>query len=100
MGFNVYPGEVEQVIWSHPAVRDCAVIGIPHAVWGEAVMAVVELNEGEQVDAEILIGLCKTRLGSVKAPKSVEFVQALPRSAVGKVLKKDLRALFSARRKA
>ncbi|GAA4823533.1 AMP-binding protein [Nocardioides caeni] len=90
-GFNVYPSEVEQVIWSHPKVQDCAVIGTPDEQWGEAVKAVVELNPGETLDPEELIELCKRRLGSVKAPKSVDFVEALPRSAVGKVLKKDLR---------
>ena len=93
-GFNVYPSEVEQVIWSHPAVQDCAVIGVPDEKWGEAVKAVVELNAGQQVGAEELIALCKDRLGSVKAPKSVDFVDSLPRSPVGKVLKKDLRARY------
>jgi len=90
-GFNVYPSEVEQVIWSHPAVQDCAVIGVPDEKWGEAVKAVVELNKGQSVSEEELIALCKERLGSVKAPKSVDFVEALPRSTIGKVLKKDLR---------
>ena len=93
-GFNVYPSEVEQVIWSHPAVQDCAVIGVPDETWGEAVKAVVELNAGQQVVAEELIALCKEKLGSVKAPKSVDFVDALPRSPVGKVLKKDLRTRY------
>jgi acyl-CoA synthetase (AMP-forming)/AMP-acid ligase II len=93
-GFNVYPSEVEQVIWSHPAVQDCAVIGVPDEHWGEAVTAVVELNAGQHVSADELIALCKDRLGSVKAPKSVEFVDSLPRSPVGKVLKKDLRAKY------
>jgi acyl-CoA synthetase (AMP-forming)/AMP-acid ligase II len=93
-GFNVYPSEVEQVIWSQPAVQDCAVIGVPDEKWGEAVKAVVELNAGQRVSAEELIALCKERLGSVKAPKSVDFVDALPRSPVGKVLKKDLRARY------
>jgi len=93
-GFNVYPSEVEQVIWGHPAVQDCAVIGVPDEQWGEAVKAVVELNAGQQVSAEELVTLCKDRLGSVKAPKSVEFVDTLPRSPVGKVLKKDLRARY------
>jgi len=93
-GFNVYPSEVEQVIWSHPAVQDCAVIGVPDEQWGEAVKAVVELNPGQSVSAEELIALCKARLGSVMAPKSVDFVASLPRSTVGKVLKKDLRKPF------
>jgi acyl-CoA synthetase (AMP-forming)/AMP-acid ligase II len=93
-GFNVYPSEVEQVIWSHPAVQDCAVIGVPDEKWGEAVKAVVELNAGQRVSAEEIIALCKEKLGSVKAPKSVDFVETLPRSPVGKVLKKDLRAQY------
>ncbi|HCE6396357.1 MULTISPECIES: AMP-binding protein [Pseudomonas aeruginosa group] len=90
-GFNVYPSEVEQVLWTHPAVLDCAVIGVPDEQWGEAVKAVVELKPGEHATTEELITLCKTRLGSVKAPKSVDFVAVLPRSPVGKVLKKEIR---------
>ena len=90
-GFNVYPSEVEQVLWGHPAVRDCAVIGVPDEKWGEAVKAVIELNEGQSIDTEALIALCKDKLGSVKAPKSIDVVESLPRSPVGKVLKKDLR---------
>jgi acyl-CoA synthetase (AMP-forming)/AMP-acid ligase II len=90
-GFNVYSAEVEGVVNSHPAVRDCAVVGVPDEKWGEAVKAVVELNRGTMVAAEELIALCKQRLGSVKTPKSVDFVDALPRSAAGKVLKRDVR---------
>nr|WP_315597395.1 AMP-binding protein [uncultured Cupriavidus sp.] len=93
-GFNVYPSEVEQVIWAHPAVQDCAVIGVPDDKWGEAVKAVVELNVGHAVSADELVALCKEKLGSVKTPKSVDFVAALPRSTVGKVLKKDLREQY------
>lgn len=91
-GFNVYPSQVEQVLWSHPAVQDCAVIGVPDAQWGEAVKAVVELNQGMSASAEELIALCKAKLGSVMAPKTVDFIAELPRSTAGKVLKKDLRA--------
>ncbi len=93
-GFNVYPNEVEQVIWSHPAVQDCAVIGVPHPDWGETVKAVVELNPGQSVTADELVALCKAQLGSVKTPKSIDFVDTLPRSPVGKVLKKDLREAY------
>lgn len=90
-GFNVYSAEVEGVINSHPAVQDCAVVGIPDEKWGEAVKAVVELNPGKAVSEEEIIALCKTRLGSVKTPKSVDFIGRLPRSANGKVQKRDLR---------
>jgi acyl-CoA synthetase (AMP-forming)/AMP-acid ligase II len=93
-GFNVYPSEIEQVIWSHPAVQECAVVGVPDEKWGEAVKAVVELKRGATAEAEEIIALCKSRLGSVKAPKSVEFWKALPRTPVGKVSKKDIRATF------
>ncbi|MEI5521200.1 AMP-binding protein [Streptomyces brasiliscabiei] len=93
-GFNVYPSEVEQVVWKHPAVQDCAVIGIPDEDWGEAVTAVVELNDGEELTDTELIAYCRPRLGGVKTPKRVVFVSELPRSANGKVLKKDVRAPF------
>ncbi|OZC59729.1 long-chain fatty acid--CoA ligase [Rhodococcus sp. 06-621-2] len=93
-GFNVYPNEVEQVIWSHPAVQDCAVVGAPDNDWGERVTAVVELNPDHQVDAEELIALCREKLGGVRTPKQLVFVDSLPRSVNGKVLKKDIRASF------
>lgn len=93
-GFNVYPSEVEQVLWAHPAVLDCAVIGVPDEQWGEAVKAVVELKAGFSATAQELIALCRERLGSVKAPKSLDFTPRLPRSPVGKVLKKDIRAPY------
>lgn len=89
-GFNVYPGEIEQVIWGHPAVKDCAVIGLPDEKWGERVTAVVELKEGQTVEASELIARCRDRFGSVQSPKEVIF-RELPRSAVGKVLKRVLR---------
>lgn len=93
-GFNVYPSEVEQVLWAHPAVQDCAVVGVPDEKWGEAVKAVIELKPGSNVDADMLIHLCKQQLGSVKAPKSVEFWPSLPRTPVGKVSKKEIRNTF------
>ena len=90
-GFNVFSSEVEGVINSHPAVQDCAVVAMPDEKWGEAVKAVVELNADMQVSEEEIIALCKQRLGSVKAPKSVDFIDKLPRSTVGKVLKREVR---------
>ncbi|NDZ17577.1 o-succinylbenzoate--CoA ligase [Variovorax sp. WS11] len=93
-GFNVYPTEVEQILWTHPSVQDCAVIGAPDDKWGEAVTAIVELKAGVTATEAELIALCKERIGSVKAPKRVEFWAALPRSAVGKVLKREIRRKF------
>ena len=93
-GLNVFPIEIERLIWSHPAVQDCAVIGVPDEKWGEAVKAVVELKSGENADAAEIIALCKGKLSPYKAPKTVEFWQELPRSGVGKVLKRKIRQQF------
>jgi acyl-CoA synthetase (AMP-forming)/AMP-acid ligase II len=93
-GFNIYPSEIEQVLWAHPSVQDCAVIGVPDANWGEAVKAVVELRPGASESAEALMSYCREQLGSFKAPKSIEIWDALPRSQVGKVLKRDIRERF------
>ncbi len=93
-GFNLFPSEIEAVIAEHPAVLDCSVIGVPDAKWGEAVKAVVQLKDGTSATEQELITLCKSKLGSLKAPKTVDFWPELPRSAVGKVLKKDIRAHF------
>ncbi len=92
-GFNVYPSEVERVLWSHPAVLDCAVIGVPDEKWGEAVTAVVELKGDQAIAERELITYCKAALGSVQAPKSVLF-RPLPRSTNGKVLRRVLRDEF------
>jgi len=93
-GFNVYPLEVEQAVLSHAAVQDCAVVGVPDEKWGEAIKAVVELKQGHSVSAAELISFCKERLGSVKAPKSVDFVAALPKSPVGKVMRREVRKRY------
>ncbi|MGC5026599.1 class I adenylate-forming enzyme family protein [Tsukamurella sp. DT100] len=90
-GFNIYPSEIEQVIWGHPAVGDCAVIGVPDPDWGEKVIAVVELSPGGAVTEADLLSLVKASLGSVRTPKRVDFVPSLPRSGTGKVLKRALR---------
>lgn len=90
-GFNVYPTEVEQVVLAHPAVRDCAVIGVPDEKWGEAVTAVVELKDGHALTSDELIAFCRRTLSGVKTPKNVVVVEALPRSPVGKVLRRAVR---------
>lgn len=93
-GFNVYPSEIEQVIMGIDAVQDCAVIGVPDEKWGEAVKAVVQLKPGAAASEQQVIDVCRRRLGGVRAPKTVEFWESLPRSAVGKVLKKEIRRRF------
>jgi len=90
-GENVYPAEVENALASHPAVSEVAVIAVPHGRWGETVKAVVVLRPGSQAAGEELIEFARTRLARYKCPTSVDLVDALPRNASGKVLKKDLR---------
>ena len=92
---NVYPIEVENVVAQHPAVADVAVIGVPDERWGEAVKAVVVANEGETIDPDELLAWTKERIAGFKRPRSVDVVDALPRNATGKILKKDLRAQYA-----
>ena len=90
-GFNVYPREIEEVLYAHPAVIEAAVIGIPHESHGEEVKAVVALRHGEHASAEQIIGYCKERLAAYKYPRIVEFRDALPKGPTGKILKRELR---------
>ncbi len=97
-GFNIYPSEIEQVLWAHPAVEDCAVIGVPDDKWGEAVKAVIQLKAGSEAAPQDFERFCRTQLGGMKTPKSFEIWDALPRSPVGKVLKRTIRDRFWAGR--
>jgi fatty-acyl-CoA synthase len=93
-GFNVYPREIEDVLTSHPGVAAAAVIGVPDEKWGEAVKAVVVKRAGTDVEADALIALVRERKGAVYAPKSVDFADAIPVTAIGKPDKKALRARY------
>jgi acyl-CoA synthetase (AMP-forming)/AMP-acid ligase II len=93
-GFNVFPAEVEKAVVAHPAVQDCAVIGAPDEEWGERVTAVVELKPGCEIDQSELLAFCRERLSGVKAPKAVEVWAELPRSPVGKLLRRKVRERF------
>jgi fatty-acyl-CoA synthase len=95
-GFNVFAREVEDVLTEQPGVRQAAVIGVPDPKWGEAVKAVVVLEPGATISAEALIAAVRERKGGVQAPKTVDFVEALPLSPLGKPDKKALRALYAA----
>ena len=90
-GVNIYPAEVEAVLHAHPAVMDAAVIGVPDEQWGESVKAVVQLRPGMGASAEDLIAFCDRRLAGYKKPRTVDFVDELPRDAAGKLLKRNLR---------
>jgi long-chain acyl-CoA synthetase len=89
-GFNVYPREVEEALYTHPAVVEAAVIGVPHSSHGEEVKAVVALGKGQSVSADDLISFCKERLAAYKYPRIVEFVDELPKGPTGKILKREL----------
>jgi long-chain acyl-CoA synthetase len=91
-GFNIYPREVEEVLYAHPAVAEAAVVGRPDPRMGEQVTAFVVLRPGVEISGEALIGFCQQRLARFKCPTEVRFVAALPKSPVGKVLRKALRA--------
>lgn len=90
-GENIFSARVEEVIYRHPAVKECAVIGVPHPVYGETVKACVVLREGCTATAEEIIESCRPHLASYQKPTSVEFLDALPKSATGKLLKRVLR---------
>jgi fatty-acyl-CoA synthase len=93
-GFNVYPAEVEHALISHPAVQDCAVIGVPDEKWGETVIAFVERRAGSDCDEASLLAHVRNLLGAVKTPKRIEFTDLLPRTNAGKVSRAELRRPF------
>ena len=93
-GENVYPAEIEAVLYKHPVVLMCAVFGVPHPKWGEAGKACVVLKPGATATEEELIAFMRDRLARYKVPKSVEFLEELPISGAGKILKRELRQRF------
>jgi acyl-CoA synthetase (AMP-forming)/AMP-acid ligase II len=95
---NVYPAEVESALYGHPAVADVAVIGVPDERWGEAVKAMVVLKPGATADAAELVAHARARIAGFKCPKSVDFIEALPRNPSGKILRRALREPFWAGR--
>jgi len=95
---NIYPAEVESAVYGHPAVAEVAVIGIPDEKWGEAVKAVVALKPGATANADDIIAFARTRIAAFKAPKTVDFIDALPRNASGKILRRELREPYWAGR--
>jgi long-chain acyl-CoA synthetase len=90
-GYKVWPREVEDVLYTHPAVREAGVIGVPDEYRGESVKAVISLKPGTQTTPEEIIAFCKERMAAYKYPRSVEIVEDLPKTVTGKILRRELR---------
>jgi acyl-CoA synthetase (AMP-forming)/AMP-acid ligase II len=93
-GENISSLEVEKAVYSHPSVLECAVIAVPDDHWGEAPKALVVLKPGQSLGEQDLIEYCRSKLPGFKIPKSVEFLEALPKGGTGKILKKELREKY------
>lgn len=89
-GFNIYPQEIEGVLFEHEAVKEAAVVGLPHEIHGEIIKAYIVPKEGKEVDSEELRNYCYTKLTPYKVPKEIEVRESLPRNGVGKLLKRLL----------
>jgi acyl-CoA synthetase (AMP-forming)/AMP-acid ligase II len=94
-GENVHPSETENALQEHPAVEEVAVVGVPDPRWGEAVKAVVALSPSREASAQELIAFCRQRIAGYKCPKSVDFVAELPKSTVGKILRREVKKKYS-----
>jgi len=90
-GMNVYPREVEEILYGHPAVLEAAVVGVPDEARGEEVKAFVTLKSGSEASAGELLAYCRERMAKFKCPKSLEFLPSLPKGPTGKILKRQLR---------
>jgi acyl-CoA synthetase (AMP-forming)/AMP-acid ligase II len=90
-GYNVYPNQIEQILYKHPAVKEAAVVGVPHPEWGEAVAAVVAIKAGQRLTEPELIDFCKSHLPSFMKPQSISFWESLPKNPEGKILRKAIR---------
>ncbi len=95
-GVNIYPKEIEELLYKHPAVLEAAVIGVPDQVWGESIMAVIACREGFTLTEQEVIDYCKENIASYKKPKAVAFLAELPKNPSGKILKRVLRDQYSA----
>ena len=93
-GFNVYPSEIEQVLYKHPAILEACVLGVPDDKWGEAIKAVVVLKKGQSATEEEIIGFCKTLLSSFKKPQSVDFWNEIPKNPNGKIARRTVKEKY------
>jgi fatty-acyl-CoA synthase len=93
-GENISPHEVEDILHSHPKIDEAAIIGIPDPEWGQEPRAIVVIKKGENVGADEIMAYCRSRVAGFKRPRSVVFIDSLPRNPMGKVLKKELREKY------
>ncbi|HYP53724.1 MAG TPA: long-chain fatty acid--CoA ligase, partial [Pyrinomonadaceae bacterium] len=94
-GENIYPREIDEVLYQHPAVAAAAAVGVPDELYGEEVAAFVTLREGRTATAEEIIAHCRARLADFKCPKTVRFLAEMPKGPTGKVLKRELAKFFA-----
>jgi len=92
-GFNIYPRDIDEVLFEHPKILEACAIGIPDSYRGETVKAFVVLKEGQQMTEDEVKQYCAEKLAKYKVPTQVEFIESLPKSGVGKILRKELRAM-------
>lgn len=93
-GYNVYPREIEEVLYLHPSVEEAAVIGVPDEKWGETVKAIIKVKQGHRVSEEEIIGYCSANLAGYKKPRSVDFISNFPKTGSGKIMKKALKKRY------
>ena len=98
-GYNIYPRDIDEVLFEHPKILEACAIGVPDSYRGETVKAFVVLKPGETMTAEEVMEYCKEKLAKYKVPTMVEFIDTLPKSGVGKILRKELRAMELAKMK-
>ena len=98
-GFNVYPRDIDEVLFEHPKIKEACAVGLPDPYRGETIKAFVVPREGETLTAEEVMAFCREKLAAYKAPKQVEFMEDLPKSTVGKVLRRKLREMEMERAK-
>jgi long-chain acyl-CoA synthetase len=91
-GENIYPREIDEVLYQHPHVKDAATVGVPDQLYGEEVKSFIVLREGEHATEQQLLEFCKKRLADFKCPKSIEFIEDIPKGPTGKLLKRELTA--------
>ncbi|MCP4134099.1 MAG: long-chain fatty acid--CoA ligase, partial [bacterium] len=91
-GYNIYPREIDEVLFEHPAIQEACAVGIPHPSRGEQIKAFVVLEDGQSLTEDEIIEFCRNKLAKYKLPSQVEFRDELPKTTVGKVLRKILRA--------